>query len=136
MNLSMDRTQRRYIGFGLIIAALAVVFGAFGSHALKARITPHYLGVYQTANLYHFIHAIGMIVCIYVLSGVASKSAVRRTFIFFLVGIVLFSGSLYILSIAELLGVPQLKMMGAVTPFGGAFFIVAWLYSAYLLMKD
>ncbi len=136
MIVSLDRQQKRYIGIGFLIAGLAVVFGAFGSHALKAKITPHYLDVFQTANRYHFIHALGMVLCVYVLSGLASKSAVRRIFIFFLIGLILFSGSLYILSIAEMIGVPQLKMMGAITPIGGLFFIMAWLYSAYLMLKS
>jgi len=115
--------------------ALAVILGAFGAHALKPRITPHYLDVFETASRYHFIHGLGMMATIFFLSDVVPIHTIGRIFLMFLVGIVLFSGSLYILSIADLIGLPQLKFMGAITPIGGVFFVLAWSYSALSLWR-
>ena len=132
----IDYQSKRYIAIAFIILALAVLLGAFGAHFLKENISTHYLDVYQTANRYHFIHGLGLAIVIYVLSGIANSRQTVTVALFFIIGIILFSGSLYILSIAELIGIPQLKIMGAITPFGGVSFIMAWVYSAYLLIKS
>lgn len=132
----MTTTTKRYIGIGMILMALAVLIGAFGAHALKPRITPHYLDVFETGSRYHFIHGLGMILTLFVLDRIdVSRDKQKMVFRLFIGGILLFSGSLYILSIAELIGLPQLKIMGAITPLGGLLFIAAWIYSATLLFK-
>ena len=132
----MSDQLKKYIATGFILLALAVLLGAFGAHALKEQLSPHYLDVYETANKYHFIHSLGMVLAVYLVDRIANRGQVRLIFLFFLAGIILFSGSLYILSIADLLGRPGLKMMGAITPIGGVFFVTAWAYAAFIFMRN
>jgi len=132
---TLDTQSKRYIATGFCLMALAVALGAFGAHALKNSISEHYLSVFETANKYHFIHALGLIVVLFTLQQYASSIQRRVLFLLFSIGIILFSGSLYVLSIAELIGQPGLKFMGAITPFGGVLFIIAWVYSAILILK-
>jgi uncharacterized membrane protein YgdD (TMEM256/DUF423 family) len=110
--------------------ALAVMLGAFGAHALKARLDGYSLGVYEKAVFYHFVHALGMlIVSTLTRAGALTESACTTVCALLLAGIVLFSGSLYLLAITGAKG------LGAVTPFGGLAFIAAWLLLAYRLLR-
>ena len=105
-----------------IMLALAVAIGAFGAHGLQGRLDAYSLGVYEKAVFYHFIHALGMLaVPLLVHAGLISSAAGKWTGWLLLAGIVLFSGSLY------LLAVTGVRTLGAVTPFGGASFIAAWV---------
>ena len=108
---------------------LAVALGAFGAHALKARLTPEMLAVYQTGSQYHFYHALGLL-------GVAVAAGLLRpsrlipwSGAFLLAGLVLFSGSLYVLSLSGQ------RWIGAITPFGGTAFLAGWLLFAVGVWK-
>ncbi len=115
---------------GAALMALAVALGAFGAHALKGRLDAYSLDVYQKAVFYHFIHALGiLIVAVLFRAGVLTQSACTTVCALLLAGIVLFSGSLY------LLAVTGTRALGAITPFGGLSFIAAWLWLAYRLLK-
>ena len=107
---------------GSISAALAVGFGAFGAHALKARLEPSLLTVYQTAVQYHFYHALGLFAVAVAAAHLSSGAAgtVKWAGLCMVVGTVLFSGSLYLLSLTGW------RWLGAITPLGGAGFIAAW----------
>jgi uncharacterized membrane protein YgdD (TMEM256/DUF423 family) len=108
-----------------IMLALAVCIGAFGAHGLQARLDAYSMGVYEKGVFYHFIHALGMLaVPLLVRAGLISESAGKWTGWLLLAGIVLFSGSLYLLAITGE------RTLGAVTPFGGASFIAAWVTMA------
>jgi uncharacterized membrane protein YgdD (TMEM256/DUF423 family) len=102
---------------------LAVVLGAFGAHALKDRIEPSALEVFRTGATYQFFHGIALI-CI----GIASWNTVQKLFSIcawlFLIGIFVFSGSLYALAISDQ------KWFGAITPLGGLCFISGWICAA------
>jgi uncharacterized membrane protein YgdD (TMEM256/DUF423 family) len=116
------------IGAGLM--ALGVMLGAFGAHALKDRLDPYSLDVYQKAVFYHFIHALGiLLVSALFRAGALTQSASNTVCSLLLAGIVLFSGSLYLLAVTGFRG------LGAVTPFGGLAFIAAWLVLAYRLLR-
>jgi uncharacterized membrane protein YgdD (TMEM256/DUF423 family) len=105
-----------------IMLALAVAIGAFGAHGLQGRLDAYSMGVFEKAVFYHFIHALGMLaVPLLVHAGLISSGAGKWTGWLFLAGIVLFSGSLYLLAITGV------RTLGAVTPFGGASFIAAWV---------
>ena len=105
-----------------IMLALAVAIGAFGAHGLQGRLDTYSLGIYEKAVFYHFIHALGMLaIPLLVQAGLISRTAGNWTGWLLLAGIVLFSGSLY------LLAVTGVRTLGAVTPFGGASFIAAWV---------
>ena len=76
------------------------------------------------------IHGLGLAIIAGLLAKEVASNHVRRIFIMMMMGLILFSGSLYILSLADLIGMPQLKMMGAITPIGGLLFVAAWIYAA------
>lgn len=114
-----------------IMLALAVCIGAFGAHGLQARLDAYSLGVYEKGVFYHFIHALGMLaVPLLVRAGLISGSAGNWAGWLLLVGIVLFSGSLYVLAITGE------RTLGAVTPFGGASFIAAWVTLAVCWLRS
>ena len=113
-----------------IFLALGVGIGAFGAHGLRGRLDDYSMGVYERAVLYHFIHALGLlIVSILPRNGILSQ--VTGTWVCWLLtaGIVLFSGSLYVLALTGIRG------LGAVTPFGGISLIAAWVALAICLLR-
>ena len=114
-------TARIFIALGSLNAALAVILGAFGAHYLRSRLTEVSLAVYQTGVHYHFYHALGLILAGIIIMQNAPSPTFRWSGWLMLTGIILFSGSLYLLSITNI------RWLGAVTPFGGMAFIIAWL---------
>ena len=109
-----------------IMGALAVAFGAFGAHGLKPLLSSPDLETYQTGNTYHFYHTLAMLGCV-LLVDKANPTMIKRAFTAFLFGILLFSGSLYVLAIDELLGI-SLKFLAFATPLGGVSFIAGWIF--------
>jgi uncharacterized membrane protein YgdD (TMEM256/DUF423 family) len=108
-----------------IFLALGVTLGAFGAHQLRDRLDAYSIDVFERAVFYHFIHALGMLaVPALVRSGVVSEKTGTRTCWLLAIGIILFSGSLY------LLAVTGIRTLGAVTPFGGVSLIAAWVVLA------
>ena len=110
----------RTLGTAGILLALAMVLGAFGAHGLKGQLTPDQLHVYETAVMYHFFNALGLLGIGLTLRFV-NRPAVRWAAVLILVGIVLFSCSLYALTF----GAPRL--VGVVTPFGGLTLMAGWI---------
>ena len=114
---------------GAILLAMAVVLGAFGAHGLKDRLDPYSMSVYEKAVFYHFIHALGLlIVALLPRTGTFSEFATNWVCGLLLAGILIFSGSLYLLAITGN------RMLGAITPIGGVSFIAAWLVLAWFLL--
>ncbi len=108
-----------------LLGALAVVFGAFGAHFLSERLSDHALSSYKTGVLYHMIHSVAMLG---VLAWGRSEGVnVNRVLYLFLTGIILFSGSIYLLSTGELTGMPS-GWLGPITPLGGLIFISGWVF--------
>ena len=113
-----------------VLMGLAVGIGAFGAHGLKGRLDDYSMGVYEKAVLYHFFHALGLlIVSILPRVGAISQSAATWVCGLLLAGIVLFSGSLYVLALSGV------KALGAVTPLGGLAFLAAWFLLAFRLLR-
>lgn len=113
------------IATGAINGALAVAAGAFGAHGLKAKLAPELLATWQTGAEYHMYHALALVLAGVLMSALpAPNSTLNAAGIALLVGIVLFSGSLYALSLSGV------KMLGVITPFGGLAFIAGWLLLA------
>jgi uncharacterized membrane protein YgdD (TMEM256/DUF423 family) len=123
----MDARKTLAIAGALI--ALATVLGAFGAHALKAHLSQDKLAVYETAVRYHFIHALGLL-AIGILLRSVDVGLLRWSAILILVGIILFSGSLYLLTF----GAP--RMLGVVTPLGGLALIVGWVMFATTMLRQ
>ncbi|TNE79331.1 MAG: DUF423 domain-containing protein [Bacteroidetes bacterium] len=113
-----------------LILALAVGLGAFGAHGLKPHLAPEDMEVFKTANFYHFIHGIALLL-LAALAKSMHRKHVKVTSILFLVGIALFSGSLYLLSISETLFGERITWLGMITPLGGVGFILGWLFFAF-----
>ncbi len=121
--------MKNWIIVGSILSALGVVFGAFGAHALKARITPEDLTIFETGVKYHFYHALGLIL-IGLIGFHYSPQLLRLPAIVLSLGILLFSGSLYLMVLSGA------RWLGAVTPLGGVAFIVGWLLLAFNLYRS
>jgi uncharacterized membrane protein YgdD (TMEM256/DUF423 family) len=124
-----------FISVGSLIAALGVIAGAFGAHALKTRIQPEQLLVYETGVRFLFLHAIAIIICGILQIYDPSNKRVVNSAKLFVMGIVLFSGSLFLLSCKDLLGISSWHWLGPVTPAGGLLFISAWLMLAFSFSK-
>jgi len=125
----MNQIAKLFLLLGGINAALVVILGAFGAHTLKARLSEEMLAVYQTGVHYHLFHALGLLVIGLVATQIPAATYLKWSGWLMLAGIVLFSGSLYILSISGL------RWLGAVTPFGGVAFIAAWILFVIAVSK-
>lgn len=111
-----------------ILLALAVMLGAFGAHGLRNRLDEYSMGVYEKAVFYHFIHSLGMLIVANIPRiGIAPAGGWVCSLLF--AGIVIFSGSLYVLAITGM------RALGAITPVGGLSFIAAWLLLAFVLLR-
>jgi uncharacterized membrane protein YgdD (TMEM256/DUF423 family) len=120
--------SRKTLAVAGLLLALATAFGAFGAHALKAHLTPDRLQVYETAVRYHFFNALGLLGIGLALRQV-DGSMLRTAAALVLIGIVLFSGSLYALTF----GAPRL--FGVITPLGGVALIAGWLVFAVAFIR-
>jgi len=117
----MDRT---FLSLGALSAALAVAAGAFGAHALKARLPPDLLAVFDTGARYHLFHALGLIGVAWAASRFPGAAVTWAGWLL-VAGTVLFSGSLYALALTGV------RALGAITPLGGVAFIAGWLCLAW-----
>ena len=120
--------DRLWLGLGATYGFLAVALGAFGAHALKARLSAEMLGVWRTAVEYHFYHALALIL-LGLLARQAPSSALNAAGVCFGAGVLLFSGSLYALALSEV------RVLGAITPAGGLLFLTGWLLLGYAALK-
>jgi len=103
-----------------VLLALGVALGAFGAHGLRGKIDDYSMSVYERAVLYHFIHALGLLI----VSIMPKPAGVNWPAWLLVAGIALFCGSLYVLAITGI------RTLGAITPFGGVAFIAAWIVLA------
>jgi uncharacterized membrane protein YgdD (TMEM256/DUF423 family) len=126
----MSPTAKLFLILGGINAALVVMLGAFGAHGLKARMTAEMLAVYQTGVHYHLFHALGLLAVGIVALHIVDSVYLKWAGWLMLAGIILFSGSLYVLSLSGL------RWLGMVTPFGGLAFIAAWIVFVIAIAKS
>lgn len=112
--------HRIHLAAGALLAGLGVAAGAFGAHALRDLVSPDRLAVFETAVRYQLVHALAVI-AVGILWGADGDARWRAASTAFIVGTVLFSGSLYALVLSGITG------LGAVTPFGGVAFLAGWI---------
>jgi len=129
---------RKILIAGILFCMLSVVFGAFGAHALKALVTPDKLQIFETGVRYQFMH--GMALIALSLFGLQStiktvNKSLKWVAIFFSIGIFLFSGSLYGLTILSNSANAIKSILGPITPLGGLCFILAWALWLKLVLK-
>lgn len=110
---------RDWIGIGAVMAATGVAAGAFGAHGLEGRVTPELLATWRTGAHYHLVHAVGMVAIAFAVDrGVRGAGAAGWLL---LVGVTVFSGSLYLLTLTGV------RTLGAITPIGGVTLIAGWV---------
>ncbi len=119
---------RRTLALAGLLLALATLCGAFGAHSLRTSVSPDRLQVYETAVRYHFFNALGLLGIGLALRSV-DAALLRWSAVLVLIGIVLFSGSLYALSF----GAP--RALGVITPVGGLALIAGWLAFAVCFLR-
>jgi uncharacterized membrane protein YgdD (TMEM256/DUF423 family) len=120
-----------FIIAGAVNAAIAVMLGAFGAHALKEKLSEHYLAIWETAVQYQMFHALGLIAIGILMSSSLIGPITQLTWAgwLLLAGIIIFSGSLYILSLTGI------GVLGAITPIGGVAFIIGWIMLIIAALK-
>jgi uncharacterized membrane protein YgdD (TMEM256/DUF423 family) len=126
----MEKAVQTFIVIGAVSAAAAIGLGAFGAHALRATLTPRLLEVYHTAVFYHLTHSLGLFAVAWVCSLKPHSGLARAAGWTMAAGLLLFSGSLYLLTLSGL------TALGAVTPFGGTALIAAWLLLAVAAARE
>ena len=132
--------HRKILILGLFFSLLAVVLGAFGAHALKALVSQEKLQIFETGVRYQFMHAFALIA----LSVYGSQNEYKRgeqkviewSAHFFLIGIFLFSGSLYLLTLLSTTSYPMARFLGPITPLGGLCFILGWAFWIRVVYLD
>lgn len=121
--------MRPWLFIAGVMGALAVLCGAFAAHGLAARLDGKALEVFETGARYHMVHALALGLAAFAMRGQAVGRA-RWGAILFLAGIVLFSGSLYLLALTGM------TLLGFVTPFGGLCFVAGWICLALAALKQ
>jgi uncharacterized membrane protein YgdD (TMEM256/DUF423 family) len=112
----LDRT---FLLIGALAGVVAVALGAFAAHSLRSRLSPDMMTVFETGVRYHMYHALALLLTSAVMSRVGGRAIVAAGWLF-LTGIVLFSGSLYLLALTGV------TILGAITPIGGVAFLAGW----------
>jgi uncharacterized membrane protein YgdD (TMEM256/DUF423 family) len=131
--------QKRLIQFAGISGAIGVALGAMAAHFLKTKmengsITPNDLQAFETGSKYQIYHSIVLLVIALLYDKLQSRFISKASYCF-MAGIVLFSGSLYLLSTAKLMGLENFRWLGPITPIGGLFLIAGWLLTAFSANK-
>ena len=116
--------ERHFLGIGALSACVAVAAGAFGAHGLRDLVSADRLVVWETAARYQMYHALGLLIVAYLASQKTAGPA-RIAGGLFVAGTVVFSGSLYALTLTDV------TILGAITPLGGLAFIAGWLVLAW-----
>ena len=122
-------TARLILTLGAIAAFLGVALGAFGAHALRSRLTEQLLSTWETAVQYHLVHALALLVVGLLILHTGPSSLLRWSAGLMLAGMVLFSGSLYLLCLSGV------RWLGAITPLGGTALLIAWALLAVAALR-
>jgi uncharacterized membrane protein YgdD (TMEM256/DUF423 family) len=123
-----------HLVLGSILAGLGVVLGAFGAHKLKQIVPPETVSSYQTGVQYQMYHAFALLI-VGILSERLSSNLINWAGAFFVIGIVLFSGSLYLLASLKAMDKVGVSGIGIITPIGGLMFIVGWILLLIAVIK-
>ena len=126
--------QKIHLILGTTLAGLGVILGAFGAHGLKQLVPPETVATYQTGVQYQMYHAFALLI-VGVLSDRLNNGLLNWAGIFFLLGIILFSGSLYLLASLKAMNKVGISGIGLITPIGGLMFIVGWILLLIAIIK-
>ncbi len=112
--------NRTFLMLGAVAGGIGVALGAFGAHGLRGRLSPEMLDVFETGVRYHLYHALALLAMASVAARLEASHSLAAAGWLFVAGIVLFSGSLYLLALTGI------RSLGAITPFGGVAFLLGW----------
>lgn len=115
------RMERLFVLLGALSAFISVAAGAFGAHALKPRIGEHLLSIWETGARYQMYHALGLVLVGFLAGARGDSRVLGAAGWLFVAGTLLFSGSLYALSVSGV------RVLGAITPLGGLSFLAGWI---------
>ncbi|MCC6454309.1 MAG: DUF423 domain-containing protein [Caldilineaceae bacterium] len=121
--------EKTFLLLASVLGGLAVALGAFGAHALESRMSADLLATYEVGVRYHFYHALALIGVVAVLSRWPGSGAAVAAGWLFVFGILIFSGSLYLLAFTGV------RWLGAITPIGGVAFIAGWACLAWVALR-
>jgi uncharacterized membrane protein YgdD (TMEM256/DUF423 family) len=121
--------ERRFFALGAMLAMIGVAAGAFGAHALKSRLAPDMLAVFEVGVRYQLVHALALLAVAWAITRWPGRTALYAGALF-IAGIVLFSGSLYLLALTGE------RSLGAITPFGGVAFLAGWACLAWAAWRS
>ncbi len=127
--------MKKLVSIGSIMMALAVIIGAFGAHALKPLMSVTQNQTFETGVKYHFYHALGILIIGILYNTIQHKNLIRAAYLM-LLGIILFSFSLYLLALKQSLGIGHWTFLGPITPMGGVCFIAAWLLVCWTVVTS
>ena len=127
--------HKLFLSIGALLGGIAVALGAFGAHGLKKIVPAETVNTFQTGVQYQMYHALALIAVAIVFEKFPNK-LMSWAGITFCIGILLFSGSLYLLTGLKATGKVGMEGLGIITPFGGLFFIVGWLLLFAGVMKN
>lgn len=119
-----------YFRVATILGALAVIFGTFGAHVIEDRLEPEYFAIWKTAVEYHFYHALALLAFTAGLLPAWGTRWALWTARLWTLGVIIFSGSLYVLALTGI------DWLGAITPFGGVAFILGWIFAAPSVLRS
>ena len=130
----MNEQQKKFILTGLILIITGIILGAFGAHGLKGKVSIEKLTAYETGVRYQLFNGVGMLA----LAAASSlfRFSIKPSFWFILAGVLLFSGSIYGMTVQELMQTPISKILGPITPLGGLMMIIGWLLILIQAMRQ
>jgi uncharacterized membrane protein YgdD (TMEM256/DUF423 family) len=125
--------HKGFLKIGVFLGALSVMLGAFAAHTIKSRVSPDGLAIFETGVRYQMYHVFAILITAILYKEFPTKSMIWAGKLF-LIGIVLFSGSLYLLTYVKAIAADNFLWLGAITPFGGVAFIAGWgmLFKSFL----
>ena len=128
----MSKLDKRIVVTASILGALTIAIGAFGAHGLKQLVDAEAIASFETGVRYQMFHVIVLLVIGF--AGPISATTKKWVFWFFIFGIILFSGSIYLLALKDILSF-DVEFLGPITPLGGISFITGWLRLGYGILK-
>lgn len=126
--------HKGFLQTAAILGALAVALGAFGAHGLKKIVPAETVTTFETGVRYQFYHVFALL-AVAILFGSFPGRNLQYAGVCFIIGIILFSGSLYILTALQATKTVGLRGIGAITPIGGVFFIIGWILLFLVVLK-
>ena len=128
--MTLNNNSKKFLAIASFMMALSIALGAFVAHGLKSIVTDSMLKIYNTGIQYQFYNTLGLFIVAFLINFKPESKKLRISAWLIIIGMIIFSCSLYILVLLNL------PIMGAITPIGGTLLIVAWLMVTYSILKD